>query len=96
VTVYSDKSLSSEAAWYKFDARKQWYDYSDHATFVDNRTIVLELEDGGFGDADGIRNGVIYEPGGPSLYIPPEPEPTPDPADYLSPASNCFIRSLRQ
>ena len=38
-------------------------DYSDYAEFSPNRKVVyLTLKDGGFGDADGIENGIIVDP----------------------------------
>jgi hypothetical protein len=41
----------------------QLLDYSDYAEFSKNRkTIYLTLKDGGFGDADGIENGIIVDP----------------------------------
>ncbi len=95
VTVYSSKDISGGNLWYKVDTINGWQDYSAHTTFIDRRTVVLVLKDGGFGDADGVANGVICDPSGPGVVIPPEPEPVPNPADYLAPSSNCFINSLR-
>ncbi len=40
-----------------------WLDYSGYAEFSDSRQEVwLTLKDGGFGDADGIENGIIVDP----------------------------------
>jgi len=37
--------------------------YSDHTTFNDDgQSVTLELEDGDYGDSDGIANGVIVDP----------------------------------
>jgi hypothetical protein len=41
----------------------EWLDYSDYAEFGPDRKVVyLILQDGGFGDADGIENGIIVDP----------------------------------
>jgi len=47
-------------------------DCSSIMTRLDDRTIMLTITDGGKGDADGIANGMITDPGGPafSLNIP--------------------------
>jgi hypothetical protein len=37
--------------------------------WVSNNTMVIRLTDGGQGDADGIANGIIVDPGGPGLPI---------------------------
>jgi hypothetical protein len=49
---------------YKYDpVNSEWLDYSKYAEFSRNRKKVhLTLKDGGFGDADGIENGIIVDP----------------------------------
>ncbi len=65
VTVYFSEAASDGASWYKYDLINGWQDYSDHAIFSDSRkSVILELKDGGFGDADEIANGVIIDPSG--------------------------------
>jgi len=65
VTVYFSEAASDWAGWYKYDLINGWQDYSDHAIFSDSRkSVTLEFKDGGFGDADGIANGVIIDPSG--------------------------------
>ena len=40
-----------------------WYDYSLYTAFsADRKKTYLTLQDGGFGDADGIANGIIVDP----------------------------------
>ena len=41
-----------------------WVDFSSHATIAGD-VITLHLVDGGAGDADGLANGVIVDPGAP-------------------------------
>jgi hypothetical protein len=65
VIVYLSEDLPIEARWYKFDLINGWKDYSDHTTLnIDGKSVFLELKDGGYGDSDGIANGVIVDPGG--------------------------------
>jgi len=49
---------------YKFDpVNSEWLDYSEYAEFSsDRKKVYLTLKDGGFGDADGIENGIIVDP----------------------------------
>jgi len=65
VTVYLSKPEPNDATWYKYDSINGWQDYSDYATFsADRRSVMLELKDGSFGDADGTENGIIVDPSG--------------------------------
>jgi len=49
---------------YKYDPiNSEWLDYSEYAEFSrDRKKVYLTLKDGGFGDADGIENGIIVDP----------------------------------
>ena len=69
VTVHFDAPVPGDAGWMKFDpVRSAWYDYSDHARFsTDRMSAELEFVDGGFGDDDGVANGIIIDPSGPGL-----------------------------
>ena len=65
VTIYFPDAAGSNASWHKYDAINGWQDYADHATFSpDRRSVTLELQDGGYGDADGTANGIIIDPSG--------------------------------
>jgi hypothetical protein len=65
VTVYFSQAAPSEAKWYMYDSIGDWAEYSDHATFsVDRKSVILELKDGDYGDADDLANGIIVDPGG--------------------------------
>lgn len=62
--VYFPMAVASNAVFYKYDTINGWQDFSEHTTIgADGRSIVLEIQDGGFGDADGVANGVIVDPG---------------------------------
>jgi hypothetical protein len=66
VKLYFSEPAPRASKWYKYDLiADQWYDFSAHAVFVDNRrSLTLTLQDGGAGDADGVANGVIVDPAG--------------------------------
>jgi hypothetical protein len=52
-------------AWYKYTPAKGWHAYAEHAKIaVDGKSVTLELQDGRFGDADGVVNGMIVDPSG--------------------------------
>jgi hypothetical protein len=64
VTIFLSKKAYNKGNCYKYDpVNDKWLDYSDYTEFSPNRKIVyLTLKDGGFGDADGIENGIIVDP----------------------------------
>jgi hypothetical protein len=66
VTIYFSTEAPNRSGWYKYDPiNLAWYDYSDDATFSpDKRSVTLLIKDGGFGDADGVENGIIVDPSG--------------------------------
>ena len=65
VTVYLSEAAAEDATWFKYSEKDGWEDYTEHVTFSDDRkSVTLELKDGGFGDADGVENGVILDPSG--------------------------------
>ncbi len=65
VYIYFSKPVPSGISWYKFDLINGWQDYFSHAIVSDDRGhVFLELKDGGFGDADGTKNGIIVDPSG--------------------------------
>ena len=65
ITVFFSEPAPQEARWVKYDSVNGWQEYSVHAVFAaDRRSVDLQLQDGGFGDADGIANGIILDPSG--------------------------------
>jgi len=65
VIVYLPEPAPEGYKWYKYGPNMGWYDYSEHAVFNANRDQVsLALIDGGIGDDDGIKNGIIIDPSG--------------------------------
>ncbi len=65
VAVYFSAPVADGAKWYKYDSTNGWQDYSAHSMFsADRKSVELELMDGGYGDSDGVENGIIVDPGG--------------------------------
>jgi hypothetical protein len=65
IRVYFSGDIFESDVFYKYDTINGWYDYSEHTTFNDDgQSITLEVKDGGYGDSDGLANGVIVDPGG--------------------------------
>ena len=65
VVVYFSEQAPSGYTWLMYDSMGGWTEYSQHATFsADRMSVTLELKDGDYGDADGVANGVIVDPGG--------------------------------
>jgi chitinase len=68
VTIHLSDPAPAGATWIKYDAVNGWQDYSHHAAIsVDRLSVTVEVKDGGYGDADGVANGVILDPAGLSL-----------------------------
>jgi len=69
--AYFSESIDPFWGWIKVDAVNGWQDYTGYVTFDEARTAVtIQLIDGGFGDADGVANGVIVDPSGPGVAAP--------------------------
>ncbi|GAB6097341.1 hypothetical protein JCM14469_35950 [Desulfatiferula olefinivorans] len=65
IGVLLSKPAPENAGWYKYDSINGWMDYTSHAIFSADRTMItVDLTDGGLGDADGVANGVIVDPAG--------------------------------
>lgn len=71
VVIYFSERLPSNAKWFKHDIQDGWLDITEHTVFThtkDGRTkVTFNLKDGGFGDEDGVANGVIVDPSGPGF-----------------------------
>jgi hypothetical protein len=64
VTILLSEPAFEEGNCFKYDPVDGiWLDYSGYTDFSSNRKqVYLTLKDGGFGDADGIENGIIVDP----------------------------------
>ena len=94
IPIYFSDSINEDVQWYTHDDMNGWQDYADHSFFSNNgMSVTLELKDGGFGDADGMENGVIVCTSGPSLtasssYAKSVTGESPTASD------SCFIEAL--
>jgi hypothetical protein len=66
VKVYFSGGVYSTDVLYKYDTINGWYDFSSYTIINDDgqSILILEVEDGGEGDSDGVANGIIVDPGG--------------------------------
>ena len=97
VTIYLSKAAYDDGIWYKYDpVNAEWVDYSEFIDFsADRKMVYLTLTDGGFGDADGIENGVIVDP----LALRTATDHSSSGSDFfandivdnLNPSGMCFI-----
>ena len=68
VTVHFSEAATDNMVWYMYNPVDGWVDYSEYSTYSQDRmSIVLRLKDGGYGDTDGIKNGIIVDPGGSGI-----------------------------
>jgi hypothetical protein len=69
VKVFFTEAADAKAVWCKYDSVSGWENYSAHSQFSsDRKSVEIELTDGGKGDADGVANGVIVDPGGLGIF----------------------------
>jgi hypothetical protein len=68
VTFFLPEAAPEDYSWIKYSEANGWENYDEHVVFNEERTAVtLTLQDGGFGDADGVANGMITDPSGPGV-----------------------------
>jgi hypothetical protein len=92
VNVYLSEAAAENAMWYKYDpVNGEWQNYADYAEFsIDRKSVTLTLEDGGFGDTDGLANGIIVDPAGIGVVL------ASDSGSSASGGSACFISAIAQ
>ena len=76
---------TSPNSYFKFDD-PNWIDFTANATFAGD-VVTLTLTDGGAGDADGVANGVIVDPGAPAVA-------TFDFTGFFSPVNNPTVLNV--
>ena len=65
VTIFLPESVPEDYKWYKYSRTAGWYDFSANVSFNSERNqLSFTLVDGGTGDDDGERNGMIEDPSG--------------------------------
>ncbi len=64
VTLHFSSAIPQGRQWVAFSMSEGYEDYSQSSTFsADRRSIVLQVQDGGTGDLDGVANGTIVSMG---------------------------------
>ena len=91
VALHLSGEAPADSTWFKYDpVDAVWSDYSAYTEFsVDRKTVYLTLVDGGFGDADGIANGIIVDPLG--LGATSSPAPAEGASGGGGGGAGCFI-----
>jgi hypothetical protein len=64
VTVNLSAPAPEGAVWYKYNIENGWAPYDGVSFSRDRKSVTIHLVDGGPGDDDGVRNGVIVDPSG--------------------------------
>lgn len=96
VPIFFSEQAPDDAMWYAHFSLSGWMDHYYHSAFSDNgMSVVLRFEDGGYGDADGLANGVIVHTSGMRIdfndsyrYVGAEPS-----EKKYSAGGGCFIDS---
>ena len=83
-------------AWYRFDPVLGWHEAEGSAFLSPDRSsVTLTLTDGGAGDADGLANGVIVDPGGLGIFFEEEPAQPPRSGEAgVGSGGGCFVGAL--
>jgi len=67
VAFYFPEDIPSNTKWYKFNSADGTLIDDTADVVISGNKVVLSITDGGAGDADGVANGVIIDPSGPSF-----------------------------
>lgn len=86
VVVYFSEPIPNSAKWYAYHHQSGWQDYSNHSKISkDRKSVDIEIQDGGFGDLDGVANGVIVSP---TAFVVPSQDDSSEDEGY-----SCFIKT---
>lgn len=66
VKIHFSNPAPGDASLYKYITDIGWRIYANAVFAADRKSVTLILEDGGIGDEDGVKNGVIVDPSGVS------------------------------
>jgi hypothetical protein len=72
-TITFPVALPNNIQYWKYQPGRGWFQIP--ITSHNGNVITIQITDGGLGDADGLANGIIVDPGG--VAIPATPTPTP-------------------
>jgi len=96
ITIYFDSPAPDSAKWFKYDVSNGWIDYSKFSSFSsDRKSITITIKDGGYGDIDGIENGIIVDPSGYGYNDSTNDQnANSNPKDSESGGGGCFVSTL--
>lgn len=94
IIVYFSVEVPEDAAYY-YHTEDGWVAYSNAVFSDDRRSVTITLEDGGDGDQDGVRNGVIVDPAGLGYSSRSGGSGSYGASDNASDETSCFINSTR-
>ena len=81
ITMTFPQQLPTNIVYLKYQLARGWFQIP--ITSLHNKTITIQITDGGLGDSDGLVNGIIVDPGGVAVPSTPTPTPIPTPANPL-------------
>jgi len=93
ISVHYSDPLPENARWYTYDHLNGWDSYIPQLS-NDRKIVTLYLTDGGDGDADGVKNGIIIDPAGPGISEIPDSQDTIQLNNDIDNGS-CFIGTLQ-
>jgi hypothetical protein len=65
IKIFLPDAAADDLRWHHLDIDGSWINYSAYAQLgSDRKTVTLELKDGGYGDIDGVENGVVVDRSG--------------------------------
>lgn len=64
VTIHFSKTIEEGAKLYKYNTDTGWEEFPNAVFSSDRKSVTFDIEDGGWGDDDGVKNGVIVDPTG--------------------------------
>jgi hypothetical protein len=62
VEVSFSGAIPSDAEWYIYNVEQGWHAYAGAIFSGNKKSVTLNFQDGGIGDADGVANGIIVNP----------------------------------
>ena len=95
ITIFLPESVPRDYKWYKYSQTQGWYDFSANVSFNSERNqLSFTLVDGGTGDDDGERNGIIVDPSGLGLAPAASASTNTDSSGGGGGSGGCFIDTL--
>jgi hypothetical protein len=75
-TLYFSERVPRDYSWWKYSLAQGWHEVPNTEFSSDRRSVRFTVVDGGPEDADGIENGVIFDPTGAGKMVNPSRSPS--------------------